>query len=897
MWTQSYFRPQTLIVSVLIILLTHLALFLPLPLIWRGAATLLLAGLLPGYLLTGWFSRRLVTPYSIGERLLYSMGVGYGILVIVMLLLSYLPGGIARWQTLAAFDLVLVLMLLLGYFDQTRSISLHSDSATTSEQQTDLAQIQDWVVNSFRSQRWVFSGLLLLVLVGGFFRFADLAYSEFQGDEARAVLRAAETIQGYRDSLLGHKKGPTEILIPTAIYTLTGQIDEATARLPFAIANFAGLFAIYLLGMRLFGPLAGWTAAMILAVDGYFIGFSHIVQYQSIVFLTVALTMLILQRLVSHPSDISKQLTLAAFILATGLLAHYEAALVVFPAIFLLACLGQKVGWGKLIASLIAPIGVGTLILSLFYIPFVLNPNFGITIAYITVNRIGVNRESGGFPYNNLVNVFERTALYSSTYYLLFLIGLTVLALALLFWRKMRRPWRTIVIALWISGVLLTFWQPDWGTLPNLPEGRNDYTWLFFGFAMVGAWVLPRVRWQERTVWIWFGAPMILSLFFIATPNTHVYGFFIGWSLLVGLTIESLWLWLREQLTLNRARAVALPIGAALILLFGTYEYWYFVHNQTEILRTWTSNRPPGYWTPYSMPTNMSIFGFPFRNGWKAVGALYAAGELDGAFTTNGRDAVADWYTRGEAYCPRDHRYYIYSQAVEPAETERLTNLRRELEAEYDLWGTVFVNGEERLRIYENDRVATQPNAASPLKINLDDYEAHFDETLAGPIFERGGPIGEALATATIGHPLDFWFGATPDDPNRAIRLRGFTLNSDNVLPGEEVELTLYWEAHQSTAIPYSVTTQLIEPNDFRKVGQNDGEPVCNMRPTNYWLPGELFADRYRIPVDADAPLGTYQVLIGLYDRESGEQLEAFAADGNPVGQSLGISQVDVVQP
>ncbi len=55
--------------------------------------------------------------------------------------------------------------------------------------------------------------------------------------------------------------------------------------------------------------------------------------------------------------------------------------------------------------------------LAVFYVPFVLNPSFRITYAYITVNRIGST-----FPYNNLVDVFERTTLYSSVYYVALLV-------------------------------------------------------------------------------------------------------------------------------------------------------------------------------------------------------------------------------------------------------------------------------------------------------------------------------------------------------------------------------------------------------------------------------------------------------------------------------------------
>ncbi len=189
-------------------------------------------------------------------------------------------------------------------------------------------------------RRWVLVGALVLLSTGALLRFTNLGYTDYQGDEARAALRAAAVIQGYEDVLFLHKKGPTEILLPTVIYTVTGNLTEETARLPFAIANLAALFAVWLLGWRLFNPLAGWIAAMLLALDGYFIGFSRIVQYQSVVFLTSILVVLLLYRVVKHPRALAAYLTLAALLLATGILSHYEGALVALPAAFLLGRTG-----------------------------------------------------------------------------------------------------------------------------------------------------------------------------------------------------------------------------------------------------------------------------------------------------------------------------------------------------------------------------------------------------------------------------------------------------------------------------------------------------------------------------------------------------------------------------
>ena len=175
-----------------------------------------------------------------------------------------------------------------------------------------------------------------------FLALYQLGYAEFQGDEGRAVLRAAAVVQGYENVLFLHRKGPVEILLPTLTYALTGHLTETTARLPFALANLAGVVAVFVLGWRLFHPLAGWVAALFLALDGYFIGFARIVQYQSIVILTSVLVVLILVRLVQRPEALRRYLVLAAFLFATGVLAHYEAALVIVPGLYLLWLVWQR---------------------------------------------------------------------------------------------------------------------------------------------------------------------------------------------------------------------------------------------------------------------------------------------------------------------------------------------------------------------------------------------------------------------------------------------------------------------------------------------------------------------------------------------------------------------------
>lgn len=920
----------------LIALLAHGILLSPAPLWLQSMAVFLLTGGLPAALLLAFLMPPLErTAMGVGEHLLYIIGTGYGICVTVMLLLSYLPGPIAGWMAWGTFDLLLVVGSVLFW--------LHHNSTTYHSAPPSLA------ASTFVARRgWLWAGLVVLAVVGGLLRFPGLGYAEFQGDEARAMLRAAEVISGFDGSLFEHRKGPTEILLPAAPYVFLGRIDEAAARLPFAFANFCALFGLFLLGWRWFGPLAGWVAAILLALDGYLIAFSRIVQYQSIIFLTVVLVLLLLQRLVlmakalqtndnesesaapriyavpnenrsfwqgrdasaHHNRAITSHFALASFLLATGLLSHYEAILVLIPAALLLWQLWRNgVGLWRLLLSFIPAIVIGGLLLSLFYIPFVRYPTFGNTFEYLAYKRIGEE-----FAYNNLADYFIRSTLYSSTYAFGLMTLLAMVGLMLRFYRGLGR------FGLFLSGVLLggltlSFVSSHWLTIAGM-----DFTWLFFVLMFVVGILMPervvanRVA-GERTVWLWFGAVMVLSIFFTATPNTHVYNFYFGWALVCGVAVAALWyaivtrqsaghLDLRElgeavgqeeHASLSTNTNLTPPMGTmygaatlavTLIMLFSYYQYSLFIRNDVEVLRTWPEHRPPGYWTAYKMPVESSIFGFPHRNSWKSVAVLMDRGVIDGAFDTNTKDWIVDWYTRGQGSCPRDHRYFVLADMVEPAKAEERMALKAELEQAYELLGIVDVQGQERLHIYKKQPTSGILGLAEVEHFDGAADAAYFDHNLAGPQLTQSGRV----AQPTMARTLDFQVGD-------AIRFRGYTLEGQQAQPGGEVKLTLYWEVSAPLAERYTVFAQLINREDARKAGQRDGEPVCGKLPTTDWRPGDLIADPYYIPVEPNTPFGTYSVLIGMYPTDpnsSTGNLTFYNAEGVPLGEALSIDEIYV---
>jgi hypothetical protein len=127
------------------------------------------------------------------------------------------------------------------------------------------------------------------------------------------------------------------------------------------------------------------------------------------------------------------------------------------------------------------------------------------------------------------------------------------------------------------------------------------------------------------------------------------------------------------------------------------------------------------------------------------------------------------------------------------------------------------------------------------------------------------------------------------------MQLEGFQLGEGAsppfiIEPGKKVPLTLMWRALSRPATAYTVFTHVMGP-DGRLWGQWDNPPVWGTYPTTEWAAGEVVFDQYLIPLKRDTPLGAYQVLVGLYDPASGARLSVLDDGGQPIGDSVRLSQ------
>jgi hypothetical protein len=95
------------------------------------------------------------------------------------------------------------------------------------------------------------------------------------------------------------------------------------------------------------------------------------------------------------------------------------------------------------------------------------------------------------------------------------------------------------------------------------------------------------------------------------------------------------------------------------------------------------------------------------------------------------------------------------------------------------------------------------------------------------------------------------------------IELLGYDLPTRRVEAGGGLPLLLYWRGLAQVRDDYTIFVQLLDA-DLERRGGYDRFPRENYN-TFLWVPGEVVADGFAVPVNADAPPGVYTVRIGFY--------------------------------
>jgi hypothetical protein len=651
---------------------------------------------LPGFLL---LALLLPQPDSADflERILLSAGASYVLSTLGLLVLVFLPVETTLLSLLLMLDFLILALL---------ACCLVAGGRLT------------WPRFALQDRAHLIS-LTVLVALAAFFRFAALGYSEYQGDEIDVVMLAREILVGQSRALFSHRKGPVEIMVATAFALFHGQFDELALRLPFALASFLAVMAAYMLGRRMFGQRVALLAGALLAIEGVFLGFSRMVQYQGVVALMLTLTVYCFYRLAEGEKLAPRYLLLGVLFFTLGLLTHYETVPIALPVLFLCGRKGLTF-FRENKGTLLASVGILAGMILAYYVPFLLSPYFGEIFSEYVGHRVSVERG----PFNNLALYFSSSLVYNSVYYLILMLAGLSLAWAIRLKQAQERLHRWLVPSL----LFLLGWVLSIGFPSLLSVGKANYSVLLFLPLPLMLVFSRRIEASTKTIVLWFFSYFILYAFVFREPGLHYYCLSPAWALLAALGTDDLYRSLAARVTGVGRKSYqlgAIVFAALLCTLFAFYTYIAFIEHDIEYILSFPQHRMALYWTPWDRLPSVGLFGFPHKSGWKTVGYLYRVGLLRGDHRDNEGPEIVRWYLR-ENLPPTDQPRYLFV-AERSTRKKYQDSIPQELiDEEYNLGGKVLVDHQPKLFIYEDKGSSVE---GLVMECQAEEYEALYDET------------------------------------------------------------------------------------------------------------------------------------------------------------------------
>jgi 4-amino-4-deoxy-L-arabinose transferase-like glycosyltransferase len=701
-----------------------------LPLELRFAGAFLLLVLLPGSLFLlavfGWHfapssrsaSGRRPTSGGVGPALegsLLALGCGYVLAQLLMLALYVLARPLAPHPLLIGALGLNGLLLVAALYRLARAGTVSTDDGQSSGPTSPACEVP----GRARQPAAALDGVRGLAVIGLLLalsaapRLWNLAYSEFQGDEAKVVLRAMAVLQGVPDALIAHRKPPGEVLLTALFAGTLSHLGEWTGRLPFALAGVAAVLAIYALGTAMFGWRAGLIAALLLAVNGYWVAFGRILQYQSVGLLVDTLAVLCLYRFATG-SRPARGYAVAGGLLLAG------AGLTALSGVFLLPVAAVALGWRLFRPGCASRLEVAVWlwpVLPLAALAFAaygpLAGGSGDSLDLTSAWPYLGPRLGEGQPYFHLAAFLTSVAHYSSSLYLLVVLPAAAV----------------VLLDALLDAFRLLRGSPARSSEAEPPESP-------------GSARSPLVSLAGALVCTWLLGPLTTHLFLIRIPGTHWREIFPPLVLLLGAAAAAFLARFEARavgsVSTDDAPASAVIPGAArsvvlLALLSGLFlaaclhfVYVAWIQPWPEYQLNYPRYRHPLDWSNRTARDPGGTFGDVRHFGWKAIGVLIAEGELPAtAYVTNDpRQAEAAWYLKQAQDCPEPAGLLLRLplDRRERAAVERPIDL-----AGWTLAGQVLTAGRPTMAIYVRQPV--QPART----YDQAEYAGRFDRDLASP--------------------------------------------------------------------------------------------------------------------------------------------------------------------
>lgn len=94
-----------------------------------------------------------------------------------------------------------------------------------------------------------------------------------------------------------------------------------------------------------------------------------------------------------------------------------------------------------------------------------------------------------------------------------------------------------------------------------------------------------------------------------------------------------------------------------------------------------------------------------------------------------------------------------------------------------------------------------------------------------------------------------------------AFKLSGYAFGAAPARPGQDLDVTLYWQATQPPGADFDLELEMVN-GEGQMVWSQAGAPFEGHFPTSWWRLGHTMLDRYRIALPADLAPGDYWLLV-----------------------------------
>ncbi|MBI1880893.1 MAG: hypothetical protein HYR94_22165, partial [Chloroflexi bacterium] len=514
-------------------------------------------------------------------------------------------------------------------------------------------------------------------------------------------------------------------------------------------------------------------------------------------------------------------------------------------------------------------------------VPYLLDPEIGLVYQYFASERVGE-----ALLYNLVWNIFVEDALYSTRYHAPVLVALLVWLLARHFGQWRWRGW-ALLAGLSIA-IVSTVVAPDVWIVDNINLAFVPYTLLALAFVL-----LPRTSIEIKAIFLWFSLPLGVLVFLAKDASNHIQVAYTGWALLAALALADLWACLttadRRPPTADGAIVpiTRLPstvyhllkgiIIATLALILPLIIFYQFLSFDALVTTYWqakidSENNPNSIYNLLygGIARPRRAISNPRLAGWKAVGYLWATGDLSGDFrSVNESFAVPVWYTfQTPRSCYDDPQNYWVRRDWKGWPEEEATITAQG----YTLTGVVLVDQAPVLHLYQKNVPPGEPEI-----LDMEAYRQKFDRLATPARFAQDEPMS---------HPASLNFGDK-------LLMRGYDLPQTTAHPGDLLPVTVYWESLAPMEIRYRSFVHLVGTNDTRW-GQHDDDPACRLLTTEM-RPGQRSSRQFRVPIDPATPPGDYRLIFGVYDPANFQRLPIWdnRASRSP-GDSVVLGQVRI---